>query len=185
MLALCVGLGHNLNDWLASKGVALPQFLTAMFIGIVLTNLADLAKLKIHVPSINRAGELSLHLFLAMSLMSVQLWLLADAIGVLLIILMAQMLVITTLAVFFVFRFTGRDYDAAVIASGFMGLGLGATPVAMANMQALTSRYGPSTKAFIVVPLVGAFFMDLSNAVVINLFTSLPLLQEGLIVTGQ
>jgi len=91
------------------------------------------------------------------------------------------MLVITVLAVFLVFRFTGKDYDAAVIASGFMGLGLGATPVAMANMQALTGRYGPSTKAFIVVPLVGAFFMDLSNAVVINVFTSLPMMQEGLI----
>jgi len=185
MLALCVGLGHNLNEWLASQDVALPQFLTAMFIGIALTNLADLTKLNVNVPSINRAGELSLHLFLAMSLMSVQLWQLADAVGVLLIILMVQMLVITTLAVFLVFRFTGKDYDAAVIASGFMGLGLGATPVAMANMQALTSRYGPSTKAFIVVPLVGAFFMDLSNAIVINVFSSLPLLQEGLISTGQ
>jgi len=181
MLALCVGLGHNLNLWLADQGVALPQFLTAMFIGITLTNLADLVKIGIHVPSINRAGELSLHLFLAMSLMSIQLWQLADAIGVLLVILMVQMLVITVLAVFLVFRFTGKDYDAAVIASGFMGLGLGATPVAMANMQALTGRYGPSTKAFIVVPLVGAFFMDLSNAVVINVFTALPMMQEGLI----
>ena len=185
MLALCVGIGSNLNTWLATQGVALPQFLTAMFIGIVLTNLADLGKIKMHVPSINRAGELSLHLFLAMSLMSVQLWQLADAIGVLLIVLMVQMLVITILAVFFVFRFTGKDYDAAVIASGFMGLGLGATPVAMANMQALTSRYGPSTKAFIVVPLVGAFFMDLSNAVVINVFSSLPMMQEGLTAVGQ
>ncbi|MGB5327044.1 MAG: sodium/glutamate symporter [Gammaproteobacteria bacterium] len=181
MLALCVGLGYNLNLWLANQGVALPQFLTAMFIGIILTNLADLVKISMHVPSINRAGELSLHLFLAMSLMSIQLWQLADAIGILLVILMTQMLVVTVLAVFLVFRFTGKDYDAAIIASGFMGLGLGATPVAMANMQALTGRYGPSTKAFIVVPLVGAFFMDLSNAVVINVFTLLPMMQEGLI----
>lgn len=185
MLALCVGIGHNLNLWLAGKGVALPQFLTAMFIGITLTNLADLAKVKMHVPSINRAGELSLHLFLAMSLMSVQLWQLADSIGVLLLILMAQMLVISTLAVFVVFRLTGKDYDAAVIASGFMGLGLGATPVAMANMQSLTARYGASTKAFIVVPLVGAFFMDLSNAVIIKTFASLPFIREGLTIIGN
>jgi ESS family glutamate:Na+ symporter len=185
VLALCVGLGHNLNDWLVVWGVALPQFLTAMFIGIALTNLCDVIKLPLHAPSINRAGELSLHLFLAMSLMAVQLWQLADDIGVLLLVLMAQMLVIGVLAVFLVFRFLGRDYDAAVIASGFMGLGLGATPVAMANMQALTSRYGPSTKAFIVVPLVGAFFMDLSNAVVINAFLALPMMQEGLIMPGQ
>ncbi len=185
MLAICVGAGYNLNVWLSGLGVDLPEFLTAMFIGIILTNLADAFKLKLHVPSINRAGELSLHLFLAMSLMSMKLWQLADAIGVLLIVLMAQMLVISLLAVFLIFRFCGRDYDAAVISSGFLGLGLGATPVAMANMQAITERFGPSTKAFIVVPLVGAFFMDLSNAVIIKTFTSMPLLQQGLDLTGQ
>ncbi len=184
LLAICVGLGHNINDWLRGTGIALPQFLTAMFVGILLTNLADTLKLKVSAASINRAGEISLHLFLAISLMSIQLWQLANVIGPLLIILTVQMLVISILAVFLVFRFTGRDYDASVIAAGFMGLGLGATPVAMANMQALTSRYGPSTKAFIVVPLVGAFFIDLSNAIVIKAFGSLPLLREGLIIPG-
>ena len=152
-----------------------------MFVGIVLTNLADPLKLDFNFDVINRAGELSLHLFLAMSLMSIQLTQLAGAIGPLLLILMAQMLVISLVAVFLVFRFTGRDYDAAVISSGFLGMGLGATPVAVANMHALTSRFGASTKAFLVVPLVGAFFIDLSNAVIIKLFTSLPLLQAGLV----
>ena len=184
LLAICVGLGHNVNDWLRGTGIALPQFLTAMFVGILLTNLADTLKLKVSAASINRAGEISLHLFLAISLMSIQLWQLANVIGPLLIVLTVQMLVISILAVFLVFRFTGRDYDASVIAAGFMGLGLGATPVAMANMQALTSRYGPSTKAFIVVPLVGAFFIDLSNAIVIKAFAALPLLREGLIIPG-
>jgi ESS family glutamate:Na+ symporter len=185
LLALCVGLGHNVNGWLASSGISLPPFLTAMFVGIVLTNLADVFKKEINAASINRAGEISLHLFLAMSLMSIQLWQLASAMGPLLMILIAQMLLISTIAVFLVFRFVGRDYDAAVIAAGFMGLGLGATPVAIANMQAITSRYGPSTKAFIVVPLVGAFFIDLSNALVIKGFGSLPLLREGLNIVGQ
>jgi ESS family glutamate:Na+ symporter len=184
LLAICVGLGHNVNNWLSSSGIALPQFLTAMFVGILLTNLADILKFEVSAVSINRAGEVSLHLFLAISLMSIQLWQLASAIGPLLIILMAQMLVVSVLAVFLVFRFTGRDYDASVIAAGFMGLGLGATPVAMANMQAITSRYGPSTKAFIVVPIVGAFFIDLSNAIVIKAFASLPLLREGLTLPG-
>jgi ESS family glutamate:Na+ symporter len=184
LLAICVGLGHNVNNWLSSSGIALPQFLTAMFMGILLTNLADILKFEVNAASINRAGEVSLHLFLAISLMSIQLWQLASAIGPLLFILMAQMLVVSVLAVFLVFRFTGRDYDASVIAAGFMGLGLGATPVAMANMQALTSRYGPSTKAFIVVPIVGAFFIDLSNAIVIKAFASLPLLREGLTLPG-
>ena len=180
MLSICVGLGQNVNTWLAGFGVSLPPFLTAMFVGIVLTNLSDIFKLNLYAPSINRAGEISLHLFLAMSLMSVQLWQLANAIGPLLLVLIGQMLIISIIAVFLVFRFVGRDYDASVMASGFLGLGLGATPVAMANMQAITGRYGPSTKAFIVMPLVGAFFMDLSNAIVINTFASLPLLQEGL-----
>lgn len=184
LLALCVGLGHNINDWLRATGIALPQFLTAMFVGILLTNLADIFKLEVSGVSINRVGEISLHLFLAISLMSIQLWQLANAIGPLLIVLTVQMLVISTLAIFLVFRFTGRDYDASVIAAGFMGLGLGATPVAMANMQAITSRYGPSTKAFIVVPLVGAFFIDLSNAIVIKAFASLPLLRQGLTIPG-
>ena len=180
LLGLCVGVGHNVNDWLSGVGMALPPFLTAMFVGIVLTNLTDLLRIEFHPESINRAGELSLHLFLAMSLMSVQLWQIASAIGPLLLVLIVQMLLITCLAVFLVFQFTGRDYDASVIASGFLGLGLGATPVAMANMQALTSHYGPSKKAFIVVPLVGAFFMDLSNAIVIKTFAALPLIQESL-----
>ena len=181
LLALCVALGANLNDWLSVVGVKLPEFLTAMFIGILLTNLADALKGEFNFDVINRVGEISLHLFLAMSLMSIQLAQLAGAFGPLMLVLIVQMLVITSIAVFLVFRFTGRDYDAAVIASGFLGLGLGATPVAMANMHSLTSRYGPSTKAFLVVPLVGAFFIDLSNAVVIRLFTWLPFLTEGLI----
>ncbi len=177
LLSLCVGVGHNVNDWLAGVGVSLPPFLTAMFVGIVLTNTISFLKWDFHPASINRAGELSLHLFLAMSLMSMQLWLLVSAIGPLFLVLMTQMLVVSVIAVFLVFRFVGKDYDASVIAAGFLGLGLGATPVAMANMQAITSRYGPSTKAFIVVPLVGAFFIDLSNAIVIKGFAALPLLE--------
>ncbi|NRB36862.1 MAG: sodium/glutamate symporter [Pseudomonadales bacterium] len=184
LLALCVGIGVNINDWLAGVGISLPPFLTAMFVGIVLTNLADVFKWDFNAASVNRAGEISLQLFLAMSLMSVQLWQLANAIGPLLLVLMLQMLVISCLAVFLVFRFTGKDYDACIIASGFLGLGLGATPVAIANMQALTSRYGPSTKAFIVVPLVGAFFMDLSNAMVIKAFFMLPMMEQILSALG-
>lgn len=185
LLAICVGLGHNVNAWLAASGIKFPQFLTAMLVGIILTNGADLLKLNFHAGAVNRAGEISLHLFLAMSLMSMQLWQLAGAFGPLLMILIVQMIVISLIGVFLVFRFTGGDYDASVIASGFLGLGLGATPVAMANMQAITGRYGPSTKAFIVVPLVGAFFIDLSNAMVIKFFTSMPLLLEGLNLPAQ
>ena len=103
-----------------------------------------------------------------------QLWTLATAFGPILVVLMAQMLVITLVVVFLVFRAMGRDYDACVISAGFVGLGLGATPVAIANMDAVTTRFGPSPKAFLVVPLVGAFFIDILNALVIQGFLTLP-----------
>jgi ESS family glutamate:Na+ symporter len=105
-----------------------------------------------------------------MSLMSMQLWTLAGAAAPIVIALLVQAFVITLFAVFIVFRLMGRDYDACVISNGFAGIGLGATPVAIANMNAVTTRYGPSPKAFLVVPLVGAFFIDILNVSVIKFF---------------
>jgi ESS family glutamate:Na+ symporter len=156
VLAICVGLGNAVNAILFEKGVLLPGFLTAMFVGIVITN--------------DKFGEVSLNIFLAMSLMSMKLWVLAGAVGPILLVLMAQMLVITLFVVLIVFRAMGRDYDASVISAGFIGLGLGATPVAIANMDAVTRHFGASQKAFLVVPLVGAFFVDILNAVTIKFF---------------
>ncbi|MEM9017742.1 MAG: sodium/glutamate symporter, partial [Verrucomicrobiota bacterium] len=88
-------------------------------------------------------------------------------------------LMITIFATFIIFRVMGKNYDAAVIAAGFTGLGLGATPVAIANMNAITRKYGPSFKAFLVIPLVGAFFIDLLNAIIIKWFFGLPVMQRG------
>jgi ESS family glutamate:Na+ symporter len=168
VLAVCVALGDSVNRVLFEKGVLLPGFLTAMFVGIVITNLSDIFGFKIHPVTIDKFGEVALNVFLAMSLMSMQLWSLAAAFGPILVVLMAQMLVITLVVVFVVFRVMGRDYDACVISAGFVGLGLGATPIAIANMDAVTTRFGPSPKAFLVVPLVGAFFIDILNALVIK-----------------
>ncbi len=179
LLAICVEAGDLVNQFLFSKGVTLPGFLTAMLIGIVIANLSDGFKFKIDPAARERASELSLQLFLAMSLMSMQLWVLAGAVGQILLVLFAQMTIITLFAVFIVFRFVGKDYDAAVIVAGFTGLGMGATPVGIANMNAVTSKYGPSPKAFLVVPLVGAFFLDLVNAMVIKTFLAMPFMQSG------
>ncbi|MDX1422721.1 MAG: sodium/glutamate symporter [Kiloniellales bacterium] len=170
VLAVCVALGDSVNRFLFAKGVLLPGFLTAMFVGIVITNLADTFRIEIHPVTIDKFGEVSLNIFLAMSLMSMQLWSLTTAFGPILVVLMAQMLVITLVSVFVVFRVMGGDYDASVMSAGFVGLGLGATPVAIANMDAVTMRFGPSPKAFLVVPLVGAFFIDILNALIIKLF---------------
>ncbi|MDH3638869.1 MAG: sodium/glutamate symporter, partial [Gammaproteobacteria bacterium] len=144
LLAICVGSGDLVNRWLFAEGVLLPGFLTSMFVGIVITNLVDLARRPMNLMTIDKIGEVSLALFLSMSLMSMQLWTLADAAGPILLVLIVQVVVITVFAAFITFRLMGRDYDAAVIASGFVGLGLGATPVAIANMNAVTSRFGPS-----------------------------------------
>ncbi len=170
VLAVCVELGSVVNRYLFGRGVLLPGFLTAMFVGIVITNLSDVFRIRIHPLTIEKVGEVSLNIFLSMSLMSMQLWSLAGAAGPIMIVLMVQVLVMTLFAIFVVFRFMGRDYDACVIASGFVGLGLGATPVAIANMDAVTRRFGASTKAFLVVPLVGAFFIDILNAATIKFF---------------
>lgn len=114
-----------------------------------------------------------------MSLMSMQLWSLVGAAGPILVVVLAQTLVITLVAVYLVFLVTGRDYDSAVMSSGFCGLGLGATPVAIANMTAITDKFGPSPKAFLVIPLIGAFFIDLLNALIIKFFLAMPLFAAG------
>jgi ESS family glutamate:Na+ symporter len=170
VLALCVSLGDLVNRQLSARAMRLPGFLTAMFVGILVTNLADWVRRPLARTTIDRFGEVSLHVFLAMSMMTIQLWSLTNAASAILVVLFAQVLLMTIFAEFVVFRIMGRDYDAVVIAAGFAGMGLGATPVAIANMDAVTQRYGPSTKAFIVVPLVGAFFIDLLNAGTINFF---------------
>ncbi len=170
VLALCVQFGHAVNRYLFSEGVVLPGFLTSMLVGILITNTADLLNWRINKVTVDKFGEVALNLFLSMSLMSMQLWTVAGAFGKITFVLIIQMLVMTIFAIYIVFWVMGRDYDAAVIASGFAGLGLGATPVAIANMSSITSRFGPSPKAYLVVPLVGAFFIDLLNAATIKFF---------------
>ena len=170
ILTICVAAGDSVNQLLFDRGVLLPGFLTSMLVGIVITNVASPLRRHMQPAVVEKFGDVALNIFLAMSLMSMQLWVIAGALGPILAVLMAQMLVITLFGVLIVFRVMGRDYDASVISAGFVGLGLGATPVAIANMDAITSRYGPSYKAFLVVPLVGAFFIDILNAATIKFF---------------
>ena len=179
VMAVCISLGEVVNRYLFGAGVKLPGFLTAMMVGIIITNLADARKHSLNQGDYDKVGQVCLQLFLAMSLMSLDLNALANNIGDLLVVLLVQVALIGCFAVFVVFRFLGRDYDAAVITAGFTGLGLGATPVAIANMDALTLKHGPSFKAFLVIPLVGAFFIDLLNAVTIKAFISLPFFQNA------
>jgi ESS family glutamate:Na+ symporter len=170
ILALCVSLGAVVNDYLFAWEVMLPGFLTAMFVAIILTNVADAARRPIDKALTDKFGQVSLNLFLTMSMMSMQLWVLSSGLGNYLLLMIVQISAMALFATFVVFRIAGRDYDAAVMTGGFVGLGLGATPVALANMDAVTRHYGPSTKAFIVIPIIGAFFIDLLNAGIIQFF---------------
>jgi ESS family glutamate:Na+ symporter len=169
-------LGILAHQALAAAGLKMPLFVTCLFAAIVLTNLAPRVAPKLAwprgTPALALIAEVSLGVFLAMSLMSMQLWALAALAGPLFVVLLLQVAAALLFAVFVLFPLLRRSYDAAVISAGFVGFCLGATPTAMANMTAVTQRHGASHVAFLVVPLVGAFFIDLINAVAVRLFLS-------------
>lgn len=169
-------LGIVAHAGLASAGFNLPLFVPCLIAGLLLTNslprIAPRVPWPSRTPALALLAEVSLGVFLAMSLMSMQLWTLADLAGPLFLLLGMQLALALLFARLVVFPALGRSYDAAVICAGFLGFGLGATPTAMANMTAVTQRHGPSHVAFLVVPLVGAFFIDLLNAVAIRAFLS-------------
>jgi ESS family glutamate:Na+ symporter len=174
---VCGILGLLLNEGLSEMGLKLPLFVTCLFAGILVTNLVPKGYPRIsgadwpsRTPAMALIADISLGTYLAMSLMSMQLWTLIDLAGPIFTILAAQFAVAVAVNLLIVFPAMGRNYDAAVVSAGFGGISLGATPTAMANMAAVTQRYGASHLAFIIVPLVCAFFIDLVNAVLIPFF---------------
>ena len=175
LLMSCVGLGSLLARHVALPGLTLPTFVWCLLVGIVLRNALGVRGLyRVDGPTVELLGTVCLSLFLAMALMTLRLWELVSLALPILTILTAQALLVVVLAVTRTFRVMGRDYDAAVIAAGQCGFQLGATPTAIANMQAITSRYGPSPLAFLLVPVIGAFLIDLTNALVIQGYLALP-----------
>lgn len=163
-------------QWLADLKV--PTFVWALGTGVILRNvLTSVFNFEMFDRAIDVFGNASLSLFLAMALMSLKLWQLADLAGPLVIILGTQTIVMILFAYFVTFRVMGKNYDSAVLAAGHCGFGMGATPTAVANMQAITDRYGPSHKAFLIVPMVGAFFVDLMNLAILQGFLMLPFMK--------
>ena len=172
LLAFCMGIGTVIVSWLAEQGIAVPVYLGSMLVAAIVRNLIDWRGSRFPSAQIEVIGEVSLGFFLVIALMSMKLWELADVAGPLLIILIAQTAMMFLYATFVTFRIMGKDYDAAVMAAGHCGFGLGATPNAMANMQSFTEVNGPSPKAFFVIPLVGSLFIDFFNTIVITYFIS-------------
>ncbi|WP_296204174.1 sodium/glutamate symporter [Psychrobacter sp. UBA3962] len=153
----------------------LPTFVWALAGGVIIRNvLTTVFDFHMFDRAIDVIGNASLSLFLAMALLSLKLWQLTDLAGPVLIILMVQTLVMVLYVYFVTFRIMGKDYDSAVLSAGHCGFGMGATPTAIANMQAVTDRYLASPKAFLIVPMVGAFFVDIVNATVLQIFVNLP-----------
>lgn len=176
LIAVSLLAGNLLNGLLQGTAFELPTFVCVLFVGVVLRNgLSALGLYQVFEREVSVLGNVSLSLFLAIALMSLKLWDLAALALPIFIILAVQALVMALFAIFVTFRAMGSNYDAAVLASGHCGFGLGATPTAIANMQAVTQRYGPSQIAFLVVPMVGAFFIDIVNVIVIKLYLALPL----------
>ncbi len=178
MFAACLICADLLGRWTHGTALELPAFIWALASGVVIRNiLTHLFRFEMFDRAIDVFGNTSLSLFLAMALVSLRLWELADLAGPVAIILTAQVVIMMLYATFITYHFMGADYDATVIAAGHCGFGLGATPTAIANMQAVTDRFGASYKAYLIVPLVGAFFVDLINATVLQAFTQIPFLQ--------
>ncbi|MDG2943658.1 sodium/glutamate symporter [Exercitatus varius] len=171
MMSICLFVGQHLD--MAAKGTAfqLPTFVWCLFTGVIIRNsLAHIFKFKVADEAVDVLGTVGLSIFLAIALMSLKLWELAGLALPVLVVLLAQVVVMTLYAVFITYRAMGKDYDAVVLSAGHCGFGLGATPTAVANMQAVTSHFGPSHKAFLIVPMVGAFFIDLLNATLLKIF---------------
>ena len=180
LISLSLLGGNLLNGLLQGTAFELPTFVCVLFVGVILRNgLSALGLYQVFEREVSVLGNVSLSLFLAIALMSLKLWDLAALALPIFILLVAQTLVMALYAIFVTFRVMGSNYDAAVLAAGHCGFGLGATPTAIANMQAVTQRYGPSQIAFLVVPMVGAFFIDIINVIVIKLYLLLPFLGAG------
>ncbi len=170
-LAVAMGLG-TIVSWLLSKtGMTFPVYIGAMVIAAVMRNLSECSeRFTVYMGEINDIGGICLSLFLGIAMITLKLWQLASLALPLILLLTGQTLLMFLFSYFIVFNVMGRDYDAAVLASGTCGFGMGATPNAMANMQAVTEKFAPSVKAYLLVPIVGSMFADFINSLVITFF---------------
>jgi len=179
IILACMALGQLAYLKLKAMAIVLPAFLVPLLFGVLATNITEATKVyKISRACIDLWGTMALSIFLAMALMSLKVWELASLAGPMLLMILTQTAMLMVFAYFITFRLMGKNYDAAIMAGGHCGFGLGATPTAVANMEALVNRHGPSPQAFLVVPMVSAFFIDITNALIIQLYLSLPFISN-------
>ena len=170
-LTLAMGIGTVISFILSKTGMTFPVYIGSMIVAAVMRNISEYTdKFRIHMGEINDLGSICLSLFLGVAMITLKLWQLATLALPLFILLAGQTVLMFVFARFIVFKLMGSDYDAAVLAAGTCGFGMGATPNAMANMQAVTEKYLPSVKAFLIVPIVGSMFADFLNSLTITFF---------------
>jgi ESS family glutamate:Na+ symporter len=169
--------------WLAAKfagaPVTLPAFLWCMIVGVAIRNLLPFARIRSDDRAADLIAGVCLSLFLVMTMMALDVVEVALAAGPLLLIVALQTVAIAIFAIYVCFRFMGRDYEAAVTSAAFIGFSMGSTATAMANMQAITAKYGPAPQSYLIVPLAGAFFIDLMNALLLTAILALPFMGGG------
>lgn len=169
-LIIAVGIGTIFSKLLTLTGMTFPVYIGAMIAAALIRNIDEYTgKFNIHMGEINDVGGISLSLFLGIAMITLKLWQLSDLALPLVVLLMIQVVLIYVFARYVVFNIMGRDYDAAILAAGTCGFGMGATPNAMANMQVLCEKYAPSVKAYLLIPLIGSLFADFINSLVITL----------------
>jgi ESS family glutamate:Na+ symporter len=170
-----MGAGFALFRWLGGGALTLPSFIWALLAGVVLRNLLSISGLyRVDDRALDLLGALALSLFLSMIIMTLKLWELVDLAGPMLAILLTQTVAMLAFVALVTFRVMGRNYDAALLATGHLGFALGSTATAMVNVQAIAQRHGHSQLAFLLIPVMGAFLIDLANALIIQGFLSLP-----------
>ena len=173
-LIIAVGIGTIVSELLSLTGMTFPIYIGAMIVAAIMRNIGEYTgKITIHMGEINDLGGICLSLFLGIAMITLKLWQLADLALPLVILLASQTVLMFLFAYFVVYNIMGRDYDAAVIAAGTCGFGMGATPNAMANMQAICDKYAPSVKAYLIIPIVGSLFADFLNSLTITFFINL------------
>ena len=171
---ITVGLGTLVSSLLERTGIEFPASVGAMVAAAIMRNVADHTdKLDLKLPELSMISNISLLVFLALSMMTMKLWQLIDLALPMIVILLAQMVLMAVFGIFVTFRVMGKNFDAAVMTVGQTGFGLGAVPTAMANMQVIDAKYGSSPSAFFIVPLVGSLFINLVNSGIITVFLNL------------
>ena len=170
-LIIAMGLGTIVSHILSQSGITLPVYIGSMIVAAIMRNYSEYAgTFKVHMGEINNIGGICLSLFLGIAMITLKLWQLASLALPLMVLLFGQTILMFLFAYFVVYNLLGRDYDAAILAAGTCGFGMGATPNAMANMQVLTAKFVPSVKAYILVPIVGGMFSDFMNSLSITFF---------------